>query len=196
MKQQQLPKLLLHICCAPDEAYVINLLGAQYQLHCFFFNPNIYPAQEYELRVDEARRAALHFGTEFSCAPYEPQLWERAVDGLKHTPEGTQRCRACFLMRLRHSAKFCSALGWDNFTTVMSVSPHKNIKLLNETGNIAAAEYNVSYEPFNFKKQNGFQKSIELSKELGLYRQNYCGCELSLNEAKIREIKRRNISNA
>ncbi len=184
------PKLLLHICCAPDEAYVVNLLKDEYELHCFFFNPNIYPHSEHQLRLQEAQKTARHFGTDFSAAPYNPTLWSDAVAGLTDTPEGGQRCRACFLLRLRHSAQLCSSMGWPSFTTVMSVSPHKNIKLLNETGAAAAQEYNVMYEPFNFKKSDGFKKSIVLSKEMGLYRQDYCGCELSLREARLRETKR------
>jgi len=176
------PKLVLHVCCAPDEAYVLYLLRNTHELRCFFSNPNIYPAGEYELRMKEARKVARQYDTPFSAPVYEPMLWDEAIAGLEHTPEGGTRCRACFLLRFRQTAQFCKDIGCPAFTSVMSISPHKNIHMLNETGRIAAQEFDVAYEEFNFKKQDGFKKSIDLSKQLGLYRQDYCGCRLSLEE--------------
>ncbi|MDG5814797.1 epoxyqueuosine reductase QueH [Chitinispirillales bacterium ANBcel5] len=181
-----LPKIVLHICCAPDEAYVINLLRAEYQLHCFFCNHNIYPVTEYELRFAEAQKVAERYNIPFSADSYEPSLWTQVVKDLENTPEGGQRCRECFLLRLRRTASFCKNLGWSAFTSVMSVSPHKNITMLNETGALAAREQEMEYIPFNFKKKDGFRKSIALSNSLGLYRQDYCGCQLSLKERNIR----------
>jgi len=181
------PKLLLHICCAPDEAYAVEVLKDLYELHCFFCNPNIFPDDEYYLRLNEAQKGAEIYGVPFTCDHYQPNLWTQAVSGLTDTPEGGERCRACFQLRLSRTAAHCAVMGWPAFATVMSVSPHKNVKMLDETGNLAANKYGVSYIPFNFKKNDGFRKSIELSHKLGLYRQNYCGCELSYTELKARK---------
>ncbi|MDR0306480.1 MAG: epoxyqueuosine reductase QueH [Chitinispirillales bacterium] len=181
------PKLVLHICCAPDEAYAVDLLKDSYELHCFFCNPNIFPKKEYELRLNEAKKCATIYGVPFTCDDYIPELWTKAVSGLTHTQEGGTRCRACFLLRLCRTAEVCAGLGWPAFGTVMSVSPHKNVLALDETGNLSAVKYGVSYVPFNLKKKDGFRKSIELSHKLGLYRQNYCGCELSYWECKCRD---------
>jgi epoxyqueuosine reductase len=184
------PQLLLHICCAPDEAWVVHSLSAQYELRSFFCNPNIQPSQEYDKRLAEAKRIADHYKVPFDASPYAPQEWEDAVQSLAHTPEGGARCEQCFLLRLRQTAGFCRDIGWPAFTTVMSISPHKRIETLNKTGNAAAAEFGVRYEPFNFKKNDGFLKSIHLSKEMGLYRQDYCGCRLSKAESEVKKAER------
>jgi hypothetical protein len=181
------PKLLLHICCAPDEAYVVQTLADTHDVRCFFCNPNIQPAAEYEKRLFEARKTALHFSVPFNAAHDDPASWENVVKGLTDTPEGGARCEACFLLRLRESARFCAEIGWPRFTTVMSVSLHKKIAMLNKAGSRAAEENGVGYEPYDFKKKDGFVKSIRLSKELGLYRQDYCGCRLSKAERDERK---------
>lgn len=176
------PQLLLHICCAPDEAWVVHTLHAEYDLHCFFCNPNIQPHDEYAKRLAEAQKAADLYKVPFNAAPYKPQEWEDAIKEFAHTPEAGARCEQCFLLRLRQSAAFCKSIGWKSFTSVMSISPHKRIDMLNKTGKQAADEFGVVYEPFNFKKNNGFLQSIKLCNELGLYRQDYCGCRLSKKE--------------
>ncbi len=176
------PKILLHICCAPDEAWVVHTLCKEYLLHCFFCNPNIFPESEYNLRLEEARKVAFHYGVAFTADAYEPGLWESAVEGFSETPEGGERCRRCFDIRLSRTARFCADIGFKAFTTVMSISPHKRISMINEAGKAAAAAFGVEFLPFDFKKKDGFKKSIALSKDLGLYRQNYCGCRLSLME--------------
>lgn len=183
-------RLVLHICCAPDEAWVVHTLNESRQLYCYFCNPNIQPAEEYEKRLHEAQNVAKRYRVPFDAAPYLPQTWETAVAAQVHTPEGGARCRECFLLRLRESARFTAALGWPSFTTVMSISPHKRINMLNEAGHLAAGEQGVVYEPHNFKKQNGFLNSIRLSNELGLYRQDYCGCRLSRDERRARSTGR------
>jgi Uncharacterized protein conserved in bacteria len=175
-------KLLLHICCAPDEAWVVHSLNETHELRCFFCNPNIQPLEEYEKRLSEAQKTAEHFSVPFDAADYDPASWENAVKELTGTPEGGARCDQCFLLRLRQTARFCASIGWPCFTTVMSISPHKKIDMLNTAGGLAAQESNVEYAPFNFKKNNGFLESIRLSKDLGLYRQDYCGCRLSRAE--------------
>jgi predicted adenine nucleotide alpha hydrolase (AANH) superfamily ATPase len=180
------PKLLLHICCAPDEAYAVNLLKGEYELHCFFCNPNIFPGDEYRLRLCEAKKAAEIYGVPFTWDDYQPGLWEDAVYGLTDTPEGGERCEKCFLLRLTRTAEVCASMGWPTFGTVMSVSPHKKTVMLDAAGTAAAGVYGVGYAPFDFKKKDGFRKSIALSRELGLYRQNYCGCCLSRGEAELK----------
>jgi epoxyqueuosine reductase len=184
------PKLLLHICCAPDEAWVIHTLHERYKLSCFFCNPNIAPSEEFVKRKKEAERAAAIYGIPFVSDDYQPDSWENAVAPVADTPEGGERCRRCFLLRLRRSAAFCESIGFPAFTTVMSVSPHKRIAMLNECGSIAAKEVGVEYAPFDFKKKDGFRNSIILSKELGLYRQDYCGCRLSKVESERRKADR------
>jgi len=184
------PRLLLHICCAPDEAWVVHALHAEYDLHCFFCNPNISPPEEYALRRSEAAKVARRYDVPFSSDEYTPALWESTVHPYRNTPEGGERCRHCFALRLSRSAAACAALGIPSFTTVMSISPHKRIAMLDEEGACAARRAGVKYLPFNFKKNDGFGKSIILSNELGLYRQDYCGCMLSRNERDER-IRRR-----
>jgi epoxyqueuosine reductase len=180
------PHLLLHICCAPDEAWVVHTLSVEYDLRCYFCNPNIQPQSEYEKRLAEAAGTAAHYNIPFDSEPYRPQQWENSAKEYTGTPEGGARCEQCFLLRLRQTAAFCKSIGWERFTTVMSISPHKRIDMLNKTGAIAANELGLIYEPFNFKKNNGFLNSIKLSKELGLYRQDYCGCRLSKAERDAR----------
>ncbi len=183
MKEQ----LVLHICCAPDEAWVVKKLQDQYDIHCFFCNPNVYPKEEYHKRLADAEKVAHIFNVPITADSYNPTSWNNAVAGLEDTPEGGERCEECFLLRLRRTARFCAELGWPRFTSVMSISPHKRIEMLNKTGEQAAKEYGVTFEQFNFKKNNGFQNSIQLSKKLGLYRQDYCGCFLSRHERDERE---------
>jgi epoxyqueuosine reductase len=180
-------KLVLHVCCAPDEAYVVQKLRETRDLHCFFCNPNIAPAEEYDLRLREARLVAEQYGIPFSADGYSPDLWEKAMAGAEESPEGGERCRRCFMLRLRRTAAFCKANGWPSFTTVMSISPHKSVIVLNECGAAAAREYRVTWEPFDFKKKDGFRESTVLSKKLGLYRQDYCGCRLSKEERDERK---------
>ncbi|MCL2183590.1 MAG: epoxyqueuosine reductase QueH [Chitinispirillia bacterium] len=184
------PRLLLHICCAPDEAYAVDQLKDVYELHCFFCNPNIFPPEEYELRLSEGKKVSRIYGVPFTWDEYHPEQWSTAVEGLTDTPESGGRCRECFLLRLTRTAEVCASMGWPSFGTVMSVSPHKKVPMLNEAGIKAASLYGVDYISFDFKKQDGFRKSIVLSQQLGLYRQNYCGCRLSRSEAELRRKNR------
>lgn len=181
------PKLLLHICCAPDEAYAVDLIKDQYDLHCFFCNPNIFPDDEFKLRLSEAKKAAEIYGVPFTWDDYDYGAWENAVAGLTDTPEGGARCRECFLLRLTRAAEVCRDMGLPSFGTVMSVSPHKRTAMLDEAGKKAAeAAGGIEYVAFDFKKKDGFRKSVALSRKLGLYRQDYCGCRVSLEEARRR----------
>ena len=184
------PRLLLHICCGPDEAWVVQTLRDRYELSCFFCNPNIDTPEEFELRRKVAEFAAGRYGVEFTSETYDPQSWEKAVEGVTDTPECGERCRRCFLLRLRRTALFGREHGFTSYTSVMSVSPYKRIGMLNETGAHAGAEYGLVYEPFDFKKKDGYRNSVLLSKELGLYRQDYCGCRLSKGERDKRKSAR------
>lgn len=183
--------LVLHICCAPDEAYVVKTLRDTHELTCFFSNPNIQPKAEYEKRLREAHRVADEFGIPFFSAPYRPEAWETAVAAYVHTPEGGERCARCFRLRLRDTARFCRENGQPRYTTVMSISPHKRIGMLNEAGAEAAEEFGVEYVSYDFKKKNGFLLSVRLSKEMGIYRQDYCGCRLSRTESEARRQQKR-----
>jgi hypothetical protein len=179
-------KLLLHICCAPDEAWVIKTLKNDFELHAFFCNPNIQPKSEYLKRLNEAKKVADLYNVPFDSDPYDPSSWEKAIEDHKDTKEGGTRCLKCFDLRLEQSAKFCKNIGWESFTSVMSISPHKNINMLNLAGKNAADNHGVAFEPYNFKKKNGFLNSIKLCNELNLYRQDYCGCRLSRDERDLR----------
>ena len=185
------PSLVLHICCAPDEAWVVHSLKKEYNLHCFFCNPNISPQSEYTLRLEEAAKVAKHFGVPFTADEYDPTTWEEAIYPWRSSPEGGERCKHCFELRLRSTARFCASNGYSDFSTVMSISPHKQIGMLHAAGNSAAAAYNVHYCHFDFKKKDGFKNSIILSKSLGLYRQDYCGCSLSRAERDKRMQQRK-----
>ncbi|MCX7725715.1 MAG: epoxyqueuosine reductase QueH [Chitinispirillaceae bacterium] len=187
--------LLLHICCAPDEAWVVKSLKDEYNLHCFFYNPNIYPLSEYTLRLEEARKVAEYYNVPFTAGEYDNELWEEAIKPFSHLPEGSERCRHCFIYRFNRTAEFCKKSGFSVFTSVMSISPHKKISVLNESGKMCASKYNVEYACFDFKKKDGFKKSIELSKELGLYRQDYCGCRYSLTERDLRKQNKNGLHN-
>jgi predicted adenine nucleotide alpha hydrolase (AANH) superfamily ATPase len=184
------PPLVLHICCAPDEAWVVHTLKGRYDLTCFFCNPNIAPEEEYRKRAREAAGVALRYGVQYKEDDYLPDSWEAAIGEAAASPEGGERCRRCFMLRLRRTAAFCREQSLPAFTTVMSVSPHKSISLLNACGSAVAAEYGLVWEPFDFKKRDGFRNSIALSRELGLYRQDYCGCRLSRAERDLRHAAR------
>lgn len=169
-------KILFHICCAPDAAVVLNDFNGNYDAACYFYNPNIHPAEEYEKRLNEMRKLSSLMEAPLSVEEPDAGNWSTAVKGLEGEPEGGKRCEICFRIRLEKTAVFAKKNGFDLFTTVLSVSPHKNAKLINEIGKQAATAHSIKFMEADFKKNNGFKRSIELSKKYGLYRQNYCGC--------------------
>lgn len=178
-----IPKLLLHSCCAPCSSYVIEYLSSYFKILVFYYNPNLYPDEEYEKRVNEQMRFIQAFPAkypvEFLSGDFEKERFYEAVKGLEQEPEGGARCFACYRLRLMETAKTAKRLGMDYFTTTLSISPLKNAVKLNEIGEELAEEYGVAYLPSDFKKKNGYHRSVELSKEYGMYRQDYCGCIFS-----------------
>ncbi len=174
--------LLLHICCAPDEAWALNCIREQFDVTCFFCNPNIFPVDEYHTRLDEARSTAQRYSVPFVSDEYRPDAWKTATEGLHQTAEGKERCWPCYRIRLERAARYAKEHGFLQFGTVLSVSPHKNLLKIDEMGNICAQEHGVAYVPFAFRKNDGFNQSVLLSDKLGIYRQDYCGCILSLAE--------------
>ncbi len=169
-------KLLLHTCCAPCVTVPVERLQSDFQITCYFYNPNIHPKKEYLKRLNELKKLLDGFHIEMIVADYEVKRWLQLVRGLEDVPEGGKRCEVCFRMRLEQTARFARENNYDAFTTVMSISPHKNADLLNRIGNELSQEFGVDYIEANFKKKDGFKRSVELSKKYNLYRQNYCGC--------------------
>ena len=169
-------KCLLQICCAPDATVVVERLRNDYDITGYFYNPNIHPEEEYRLRADEMVRLASEMDFPVVIGPYDAERWFELTSELKGEPEGGERCLVCFQMRLEGAARFAADHNFDLFTTVLTVSPHKNAEKINAMGASIAKKYGVPFLEENFKKKDGFKRSIELSKEYNLYRQNYCGC--------------------
>ncbi len=180
--------LLLHSCCAPCSSYVLEYLSQYFKITDFFYNPNIDPESEYTKRIVELQRLIdsmpMKHPVSFLAGPYDRDKFYAMAQGLEKVKEGGERCFRCYELRLREAARLAAEGGYDYFTTTLSISPHKNAVKLNEIGNRLGEEYGVAYLPSDFKKKNGFKRSIELSAKYNLYRQNYCGCIFSKMEAK------------
>lgn len=174
-------RLLLHVCCAPCSSYCLEYLTRHFDVTVFFSNSNIDDCAEYVKRRDEEIRLISQMCPQvnFSEGKYDPEHYHELVKGHENDPERGERCGICFAMRLDEAAKYASENGFDYFTTSLSISPLKDEQRLCEIGEKAAEKYNVKYLPSDFKKKGGYQRSIELSKEYGLYRQDYCGCSYS-----------------
>lgn len=173
-------KLLLHVCCAPCSAYVIEQLQKDHEVSLFYFNPNIYPDSEYEIRKNESQRYAKDLGIEFVEKKLEHNIWLEKVRGLENEKERGKRCFICYKYRLEETAKYAKESGFDIFTTTLSISPHKSSEMINLAGKEIGKEIGVKYLEADWKKDGGFKKSCEISKENDFYRQNYCGCEFSI----------------
>jgi len=178
-------RLLLHVCCGPCSTEVIERLALEYEPTLLFFNPNIDPPEEYERRLGEARRYAEERGLEFVKGEHDHGEWLDAVNGLEEEPEGGKRCAACFELRLTAAARKAKEFGIGLFTTTLTISPHKSANMVNEAGVRAARDAGVKFLEADFKKKDGFKKSLDLSKEAGMYRQDYCGCEFSRRRGGI-----------
>lgn len=178
-----LPRLLLHSCCAPCSSYVLEYLSQYFSVMVFYYNPNIFPKEEYEKRVKEQEDFIKRFPTghpvTFVDGPYEAERFYETVKGLEREPEGGSRCFRCYELRLSEAVEMAESCGFDYVTTTLSISPLKNAEKLNEIGERLTRERKVKWLPGDFKKRDGYKRSVELSGEYGLYRQNYCGCVYS-----------------
>ncbi len=183
-KNNTIPSLLLHACCAPCSSYCLEYLAKYFNITVFFYNPNIYPESEYGVRVKEIKRYINEKEFENPVSLIEGNLdvqkFYSAVKGYENCGEGTERCFLCYRLRLLETAKTAKELNFDFFTTTLTISPLKNAEKINEIGEEIAKEIGVKHLPSDFKKKNGYKRSIELSREFSLYRQNYCGCVFSL----------------
>ena len=183
-EEGRVPKLLLHSCCAPCSSYVLEYLSQYFEITVFYYNPNIYPESEYTKRIWEQQKLIDELPAKhpisFMAGPYDKERFYEMASGLEHVKEGGARCMKCYELRLREAAKIAKNAGFDYFTTTLSISPLKKAERLNEIGQRLGEEYEVEYLLSDFKKKNGYKRSIELSKIYGLYRQDYCGCEFSM----------------
>ena len=182
-QQGEPPRLLLHVCCAPCSSYCLEYLSEYFDITVYYYNPNISKKEEYLKRLTEEERyisvKEFKYPVKLTESKYDPQEFFDAVRGLEKEPEGGLRCRECFKLRLEASAKKAKELGFEWFTTTLTISPLKNAALLNEIGAEMGEKYGVKWLPSDFKKKEGYKRSIELSREYGLYRQDYCGCVFS-----------------
>ena len=184
------PRLLLHACCGPCSSAVLEQLSQFFEITVLYYNPNTWPEAEYRRRGQELERfvAAAHpLGVKVVEDHYDPQEFYSAVAGLEAEPERGGRCTVCYRMRMKEAARYAAAHGFDWFCTTLSISPHKDAARINAIGQELEAQYGVRHLPNDFKKKNGYKRSLELSAEYGLYRQDYCGCEFSARRAAKEE---------
>lgn len=182
-REERVPRLLLHVCCAPCSSAVLEYLSQYFAITLLYYNPNIAPLEEYQKREAELRRlvSQMKFTHPVALLPcqYDGQAFVQAARGLEGEPEGGKRCEACFRLRLRYAAQEAARLRFDYYTTTLSISPMKNAPLLNQLGEEIGREFGVAHLPSDFKKKDGYKRSVQLSKEYDLYRQDYCGCAFS-----------------
>ena len=179
MKETMKNKLLLHSCCAPCSTSVIEDLKEEFDITILFYNPNIEPEEEYLKRKEEQLKYLNKINIPHLEIDYQNNKFHKAILGYENEPEKGKRCQSCIFHRLKTVAKVAKEKECDVFTTTLTVSPHKDSEFINDTGAVLARRYQVKYLIGDFKKENGYQKSIELAKEHNLYRQNYCGCRYS-----------------
>jgi predicted adenine nucleotide alpha hydrolase (AANH) superfamily ATPase len=172
-------RLLLHACCAPDATVGFERLMRDWHVVGYFFNPNIQPIDEYSKRLSDFLRLGCSMSVEIRTGEYLEQAWLDAIKGLESEPERGKRCDVCYRFRLENTAGLAKREGFDAFATVLTVSPHKNALIINQMGQELSRQMGVDYLDTDLKKQDGFKRSVELSKQLGLYRQRYCGCRYS-----------------
>lgn len=194
-KQFFSPSLLLHSCCAPCSSYVLSYLSDYFDISVLYYNPNITENSEYKKRKAEQLRFISVFNEKYAGiknpvkhidCDWEPKEFLEVARGLEKAREGGERCFKCYELRLRKTAAVAKERGFDYFGTTLSISPYKNAQKLNEIGEELAAEYGVKHLPADFKKKNGYKISIQMSKEYGLYRQDYCGCYFSKLEREVK----------
>lgn len=182
-REGEVPRLFLHSCCAPCSSYVLEYLSRYFSITVFYYNPNIYPDEEYWLRVKEQQEFIRRFPAghkiSFLQGDFDKEGFYEMAKGMEHLPEGGERCFGCYRLRLEETAKRAKDLGFDYFATTLTISPMKNAEKLNEIGQELAGERKVGWLPSDFKKKNGYKRSVELSRQYEMYRQDYCGCVYS-----------------
>lgn len=185
------PTLLLHSCCAPCSSHVISLLKDYFKITIFYSNDNISPVEEYQKRLEEEIRLCKELDSSIKVVfdSYQADDFNQAVQGYESLGERSQRCYQCYQLRLEKTAKKAKEEGFDFFTTTLSISPYKVTKWINEIGKELEEKYQIPYLYSDFKKEEGYKHSIELSKQYGLYRQDYCGCRYSLEERMSKDGK-------
>lgn len=180
------PKILVHACCGPCSTAVLEKLNDYFDVTIYYYNPNIYPESEYELRYDQFKNIPIL--KNIIKGDYKEEEYYNAINNIKDYDklrEGDIRCFSCYEFRLENTAKLAKEKGFDYFTTTLSISPYKNSDWINELGDRLSNKYNIKFLYSNFKKEEGYKESIKLSKDFGLYRQEYCGCIFSLNEKNL-----------
>ncbi len=194
LKGEKPKKLFLHSCCAPCSSYVLEYLSQYFQITVFYYNPNITASSEYFKRVEEQKRLIAIYNAQGGRYPisvlegdYVPQVFLELSKGLEECPEGGERCFKCYTMRLEETARKAKENGADYFATTLTISPLKNAEKLNQIGEELAQEYQIPWLVSDFKKKEGYKRSIELSAEYGLYRQDYCGCAFSKAQRETQE---------
>lgn len=180
---KKVPKLLLHSCCAPCSSYVLLYLSQYFKITVFFYNPNIMPILEYQRRLEDQKKLLTFISSKYPInfieGDYDNDSFLEQIKGLEMEPEGYKRCLKCYLLRLTKTAQQASN-NYDYFATTLTISPYKNAKIINEIGTSLEKEFKVKYLPSDFKKRDGYKKSIDLAKKYNLYRQQYCGCQFSI----------------
>lgn len=180
------PRLALHVCCGPCASAVVERLRDDWDVEGLWCNPNIQPREEHDRRLDSMRKLAQEIGLPLTVWPYEPQRWQEACIARMGDPEGGERCLICYQLRLRALAQFAAQRGIATTASTLTVSPHKPAARVNPIGERAAADHGVTFLAEDFKQRDGFLRSVQLSKQYGLYRQDYCGCLPSMRERASR----------
>ncbi len=182
-EKENIPRLLLHSCCAPCSSYVLEYLSKYFEITILYYNPNISPYDEYKKRLEEQIRLINEMKTKHKISllecNYDNDIYENMIKGLEEEPERGTRCLKCYNLRLEYTAKLAKEKSYDYFGTTLSVSPYKSSTILNEIGEELSNKYSIPYLYSDFKKKDGYKRSIELSKIYNLYRQDYCGCKYS-----------------
>ncbi|MCK5147211.1 epoxyqueuosine reductase QueH [bacterium] len=186
MNHADMPQCLLHTCCAPCVTHSWQVLRNLYKVTIYFYNPNIHPVKEYKLRVNEIKELGEKWGFPVVTGTYDKEQWFAAVKGLETVPEGGSRCLICYRMRFEHTARMALKLKIPSITTTLTISPHKKSQQIFTIGHEVAEQYGLEFIEMDFKKKDGFRESCQLSREEGLYRQDYCGCIYSRMEAEQR----------
>lgn len=187
-EKEKTNKVLLHACCAICSGHPIqHLRELGYEPIAYFFNPNIHPESEYLKRLDAQKKLCASLNCELIVEDYKPNLYKEVMEGFEEHAEGSERCERCFQLRLLKTIQKAQELGINHYTTSISISPHKNFNIVKKVGGIFSNYFKINFMDIDFKKQDGFLKTTELSKELDLYRQNYCGCENSMQRLSKKE---------